>query len=121
MSRTLQIKRREECEELEKRIAESRDGNVERPHWPRRRIRFRWMQTTYSALWEYAHKSGKESFQLTFEEIREIAGNAFISEAYPAQSLSKARSMVRIFIIFLINAQTSALNCGCLGMLLTEI
>ena len=115
MSRTLQIKRREEREELEK------DGNVERPHWTRRRIRFRWMQTTYSALWEYAHKSGKESFQLTFEEIREIAGNAFISEAYPAQSLSKARSMVRIFIIFLINAQTSALNCGCLGMLLTEI
>ena len=109
MSRTLQIKRREECEEMEKRIAESRDGNVERP------------QTTHSALWEYAHKSGKESFQLTFEEIREIAGNAFISEAYPAQSLSKARNMVRIFIIFLINAQTSALNCGCLGMLLTEI
>ena len=28
----------------------------------------------YSALWEYVQKSGKESFQLTFEEIQEIAG-----------------------------------------------
>ncbi len=28
----------------------------------------------YNALWEYAQKSGKESFQLTFEEIQEIAG-----------------------------------------------
>ena len=27
----------------------------------------------YSALWEYVQKSGKESFQLTFEEIQEIA------------------------------------------------
>ena len=28
----------------------------------------------YGALWEYVQKSGKESFQLTFEEIQEIAG-----------------------------------------------
>ena len=28
----------------------------------------------YNALWEYVQKSGKESFQLTFEEIQEIAG-----------------------------------------------
>ena len=28
----------------------------------------------YNALWEYAQKSGKESFQLTFEEIQKIAG-----------------------------------------------
>lgn len=27
----------------------------------------------YSALWEYVQKSGKESFQLTFEEIQNIA------------------------------------------------
>ena len=28
----------------------------------------------YNALWEYVQKSGKESFQLTFEEIQEIIG-----------------------------------------------
>jgi len=28
----------------------------------------------YNALWEYVQKSGKESFQLTFEEIQEIVG-----------------------------------------------
>ena len=28
----------------------------------------------YNALWEYVQKSGKESFQLTFEEIQMIAG-----------------------------------------------
>lgn len=28
----------------------------------------------YDALWEYAKKSGQESFQLTFGEIQEIAG-----------------------------------------------
>ena len=28
----------------------------------------------YNALWEYVHKIGKGSFQLTFEEIQEIAG-----------------------------------------------
>ncbi len=28
----------------------------------------------YNALWEYVQNSGKESFQLTFEEIHEIAG-----------------------------------------------
>lgn len=28
----------------------------------------------YDALWEYVQKTGKESFQLTFEEIQEIAG-----------------------------------------------
>ena len=28
----------------------------------------------YNALWEYVQKSEKESFQLTFEEIQEIAG-----------------------------------------------
>ena len=28
----------------------------------------------YSALWEYVQKSGKESFQLAFEEIQKIAG-----------------------------------------------
>ena len=28
----------------------------------------------YNTLWEYVQKSGKESFQLTFEEIQEIAG-----------------------------------------------
>ena len=28
----------------------------------------------YNDLWEYVQKSGKESFQLTFEEIQEIAG-----------------------------------------------
>ena len=28
----------------------------------------------YNALWEYIQKSGKESFQLTFEEIQKIAG-----------------------------------------------
>ena len=28
----------------------------------------------YNALWEYVQKSGKESFQLTFEEIQKIAG-----------------------------------------------
>lgn len=31
----------------------------------------------YSALWEYVQKSGKESFQLTFEEIQEIIGVPF--------------------------------------------
>ena len=28
----------------------------------------------YNILWEYVHKSGKESLQLTFEEIQKIAG-----------------------------------------------
>lgn len=28
----------------------------------------------YNALWEYVQKNGKESFQLTFEEIQKIAG-----------------------------------------------
>ena len=28
----------------------------------------------YNALWEYVQKSGKESFQLNFEEIQENAG-----------------------------------------------
>ena len=28
----------------------------------------------YKALWEYVQKNGKESFQLTFEEIQNIAG-----------------------------------------------
>ena len=28
----------------------------------------------YNTLWEYVQKSEKESFQLTFEEIQEIAG-----------------------------------------------
>ena len=28
----------------------------------------------YNPLWEYVQKSGKESFQLTFEEIQKIAG-----------------------------------------------
>ena len=28
----------------------------------------------YNALWEYVQKSGKDSFQLTFEEIQETAG-----------------------------------------------
>ena len=28
----------------------------------------------YNALWEYVQKNGKESFQLAFEEIQEIAG-----------------------------------------------
>ena len=28
----------------------------------------------YNALWEHVQKSEKESFQLTFEEIQEIAG-----------------------------------------------
>ncbi len=28
----------------------------------------------YNTLWEYVQKSGKESFQLTFEEIQKIAG-----------------------------------------------
>ena len=28
----------------------------------------------YNALWEYVQKIGKESFQLTFEEIQEIVG-----------------------------------------------
>lgn len=28
----------------------------------------------YDALWEYVKKNGQESFQLTFEEIQEIAG-----------------------------------------------
>ena len=28
----------------------------------------------YNTLWEYVQKSGKKSFQLTFEEIQEIAG-----------------------------------------------
>lgn len=28
----------------------------------------------YDALWDYVQKSGKESFRLTFEEIKEIAG-----------------------------------------------
>jgi len=28
----------------------------------------------YNTLWKYVQKTGKESFQLTFEEIRNIAG-----------------------------------------------
>lgn len=28
----------------------------------------------YKALWEYVQKTGRESLQLSFEEIREIAG-----------------------------------------------
>ena len=28
----------------------------------------------YNALWEYIQKNGRQSFQLTFEEIRNIAG-----------------------------------------------
>lgn len=28
----------------------------------------------YNTLWEYVQKSGKESFQLTFEDIQEIVG-----------------------------------------------
>jgi len=28
----------------------------------------------YNALWEYVQKTGKESVQLTFEEIQEAAG-----------------------------------------------
>lgn len=28
----------------------------------------------YQALWEYIQKDGRESFRLTFEEIRQIAG-----------------------------------------------
>lgn len=28
----------------------------------------------YNALWEYVQKSGKKSFQLSFEEIQNIAG-----------------------------------------------
>lgn len=28
----------------------------------------------YAALWDYVQKNGKESFQLTFEEIQQIAG-----------------------------------------------
>lgn len=28
----------------------------------------------YNALWEYVQKDGRESFRLTFEEIRNIAG-----------------------------------------------
>lgn len=28
----------------------------------------------YNILWEYVHESGKESLQLTFEEIQKIAG-----------------------------------------------
>lgn len=28
----------------------------------------------YDVLWEYVQKSGKESFQLSFEEIQKIAG-----------------------------------------------
>lgn len=28
----------------------------------------------YNALWEYVQKTGKESFQMTFEEIQNIAG-----------------------------------------------
>lgn len=28
----------------------------------------------YEALWEYVRETGKESFQLTFEEIQDIAG-----------------------------------------------
>lgn len=28
----------------------------------------------YDALWNYVQKNGTESFQLTFEEIRQIAG-----------------------------------------------
>lgn len=28
----------------------------------------------YNSLWEYVQKSGKDSFQLTFEEIQETAG-----------------------------------------------
>ena len=32
------------------------------------------VMSKYDALWEYVQKSEKESFQLTFEEIQEIAG-----------------------------------------------
>ena len=28
----------------------------------------------YNALWEYVQKSGKKSFQLTFEEIQKLSG-----------------------------------------------
>ncbi|NJJ37419.1 hypothetical protein GSQ51_07190 [Clostridioides difficile] len=28
----------------------------------------------YSSLWEYVKKSGNQSFKLTFEEIKDIAG-----------------------------------------------
>lgn len=28
----------------------------------------------YNALWEYVQKTGKDSFQLTFEEIQNITG-----------------------------------------------
>lgn len=28
----------------------------------------------YNALWEYIQKNGQQSFQLTFEEIQDIAG-----------------------------------------------
>ena len=28
----------------------------------------------YNALWEYIQNNGRQSFQLTFEEIRNIAG-----------------------------------------------
>lgn len=28
----------------------------------------------YNSLWEYIHKNGKQSLQLTFEEIQDIAG-----------------------------------------------
>ena len=28
----------------------------------------------YNALWEYVQKTGKDSFQLTFEEIQDIEG-----------------------------------------------
>ncbi len=28
----------------------------------------------YKSLWEYVHKSGSQSFKLTFEEIQRIAG-----------------------------------------------
>lgn len=28
----------------------------------------------FNTLWEYVQKDGKESFQLTFEEIQDIAG-----------------------------------------------
>lgn len=36
----------------------------------------------YNVLWEYVQKSGKESFQLTFEEIQKIAGAPIEAEGY---------------------------------------
>lgn len=42
-------------------------------HMPRKR-EGRKAMSKYNTLWEYVQKSGKESFQLTFEEIRQILG-----------------------------------------------